>query len=129
MKLGIIVAKFNEEMTAQMLKKAEEVAASLGMETVVRWVPGVYDMPLQIKKLLPEVNAIALLGVVKKGATAHDVVVAENTARLAADLSLEYGKPITLGIIGPDATLDEARERLDDYAERAVKAADFLVAH
>lgn len=127
MKLGIIVAEFNKEMTQQMLKRAGEVAASLGIETSVKWVPGVYDMPLQIKRLLPSVDAVALLGVVKKGETAHDRIVAENTARLAADLSLEFNKPVALGVIGPDAPLDVARERLDGYAERAVRAAYKLV--
>ena len=127
MRLGIIVAEFNKEMTQKMLAKAEATAKELGVETRAKWVPGVYDMPLQIKKMLPSVDAVALLGVVKKGLTAHDVVVAENTARLAADLSLEFGKPVTLGVIGPDASLDVAADRLEDYAFRAVKAAHALV--
>ncbi|MFC2174824.1 6,7-dimethyl-8-ribityllumazine synthase [archaeon] len=127
MKLGIIVAEFNKDMTSRMLEVAEKTAKELGIETTVQWVPGVYDMPLQTKKMLPSVDAIALLGVVKKGLTAHDVIVAENTARLAADLSLEFNKPVALGIIGPDASLEVAQDRVDDYAERAVQAAHFLV--
>ncbi|MCK4326846.1 MAG: 6,7-dimethyl-8-ribityllumazine synthase [Candidatus Diapherotrites archaeon] len=127
MKLGIIVAEFNKEMTEQMLAKAEATSKELGIETTVRWVPGVYDMPLQAKKMLPSVDALALLGVVKKGLTAHDVIVAENTARLAADLSLEFNKPVTLGIIGPDASQEVAADRLEGYAKRAVKAAFYLV--
>ena len=127
MRLGIIVADFNEKMTGKMLAKAEATASELGMETTVKHVPGVYDMPLQIKKMLPSVDAVVLLGVVKKGLTAHDVVVAENTARLAADLSLEFGKPVTLGVIGPDASLDVAADRLEEYAFRAVQAANVLV--
>ncbi len=110
-----------------MLARAEEVASSLGIDVVVKHVPGVYDMPLQIKKMLPSVDAVALLGVVKKGKTAHDRIVAENAARLAADLSLVFNKPVALGVIGPDAPLDVARERLDGYAERAVLAAYKLV--
>ncbi len=127
MKLGIIVAEFNKDMTQQMLDTAKTTAETENIEiTLVKWVPGVYDMPLQIKKMLPQVDAIALLGVVKKGLTAHDVIVAENTARIAADLSVSSGKPITLGVIGPDASLDVARDRLNEYAERAVKAAKVL---
>lgn len=127
MKLGIVVARFNEDMTQQMLDKAQEVAASLNIETTVKWVPGVYDMPLQVKKMLPSVDAVAILGVVKKGSTAHDKIVAENTARLAADLSLEFNKPVALGVIGHGVSLEVARERLNEYAERAVKAAYELV--
>jgi len=128
MRLGIVVAEFNKGMTEQMLATAKKTAKSLNVDIAeVKWVPGVYDMPLQIKRMLPRVDAVALLGVVKKGATAHDQIVAENTARLAADLSLEYDKPVTLGVIGHGVSLDDAKARLDEYAERAVKAAHKLV--
>ncbi|MBN3037696.1 MAG: 6,7-dimethyl-8-ribityllumazine synthase [Candidatus Diapherotrites archaeon] len=125
MGIGIIVAEFNKEMTQRMLDAALKIAEreGLAVDRVV-WVPGVYDMPLSIKRLLKsDVDAVVLLGVVKKGLTAHDVIVAENAARVAADLAVEFEKPVTLGVIGPSASLDVARERLEEYAERAVVAA------
>ena len=42
------------------------------------------------------------------------------------DLSLEFGKPVTLGISGPGMTRLEANERID-YAKRAVESAIKLV--
>ena len=46
-------------------------------------------MPLMVEQLLKteEVDAIVTLGAVIKGETGHDVVIANNTARLLADLS------------------------------------------
>ena len=82
-------------------------------------------MPLLIEELLKknDVDAAVTLGAVIKGETSHDDIVAENAARLIADLSLKYGKPIGLGITGPDMTLEQAKDRIDIVPLRAVNAA------
>lgn len=129
-KLGIIVAEFNYDITYLMLQKAISHAKFLGAEIkVVVKVPGTYDIPLIAKKLLEKnyIDAIVALGAVIKGETKHDELVANQTARKLVDLSVEYGKPITLGIIGPGATHEQAVERIEEYANRAVEAAVKLV--
>jgi hypothetical protein len=40
---------------------------------------------------------------------------------------LEFRKPVTLGIIGYGAEQEIAEERAEDYAERAVNAAIYLI--
>ena len=86
-------------------------------------------MPLMVEQLLKteEVDAIVTLGAVIKGETGHDVVIANNTARLLADLSLKYQKPITLGITGPDITVKQAKNRVISVPKRAVEAAYKMV--
>jgi 6,7-dimethyl-8-ribityllumazine synthase len=42
---------------------------------------------------------------------------------LIADLSLKYGKPVSLGISGPDMTIEQARDRIETVPTRAVNAA------
>jgi 6,7-dimethyl-8-ribityllumazine synthase len=92
-------------------------------------VPGAFDMPLMVEQLLKteEIDAIVTLGAVIKGETGHDVVIANNTARLLADLSLKYQKPITLGITGPDMTVKQAKNRVTSVPKRAVEAAYKMV--
>jgi 6,7-dimethyl-8-ribityllumazine synthase len=87
-------------------------------------------MPLAVEKLLKKknVNAVVTLGAVIKGDTRHDDIVAENAARLIADLSLKYGKPVALGITGPGMTIDQAKERAELVPVRAVNAAASMVA-
>ncbi len=128
--LAIVVAEFNYDITSLMLQKAKSHAEFLGANvTKVVFVPGTYDMPLMVKKLLErkDVDAVVCLGAVIKGETKHDEVVATQTARKLMDLSVEMGKPVTLGIIGPGATHEQAVERIDEYATRAVEAAVKLV--
>ncbi len=125
-RLGIVVAEFNYDVTSLMLEKALSHAGFLGAKvTYVVRVPGSFDIPFAVKELLEksDVDAVVTLGAVIQGATKHDEVVAHQAARKIMDLGLEYGKPVSLGIIGPGASRIQALERVDDYARRAVEAA------
>jgi 6,7-dimethyl-8-ribityllumazine synthase len=87
-------------------------------------------MPLAVERLLKKrsgVDAVVTLGAVIKGDTRHDDIVAENAARLIADLSLKYSKPVTLGITGPGMTIEQARERSALVPARAMSAAVDMV--
>ncbi|MCD7782259.1 MAG: 6,7-dimethyl-8-ribityllumazine synthase [Methanosphaera sp.] len=128
-KIGAVVAEFNFDITSMMLELAKEHAKFLGAEiTEVFPVPGVYDMPIAIKKLLDdgEVDAVITLGAVIEGDTDHDDIVVQQASRKITDLSLEYNKPVTLGISGPGMTRLEAHQRVE-YGKRAVEAAVKLV--
>ncbi len=129
-RLGIVVSEFNYDVTYLMLQKALNHADFLGAKVkVVVKVPGSFDMPLAVKKLLlrDDVDGVVTLGAVIQGETKHDEVVAHQVARRIMDLSLEYDKPVTLGIIGPGASRMQALERVEEYARRAVEAAVKLV--
>ncbi len=129
-KLAIVVSEFNYDVTYLMLQKAVNHAKFLGAEvTHVVKVPGAFEVPIAVKKLLDrgDVDAVVTIGAVIQGATKHDELVAGQTARKLMDLALEYGKPVTLGIIGPGASRMQALERVEDYARRAVEAAVKMV--
>ena len=127
--LGFVVAEFNRDLTYQMELLGRKHAEFLGAtvkETIL--VPGVFDMPLAIKKLCQkdDIDAVVTIGSVIEGETDHDQVVMQHAARKIMDLSLEFNKPVTLGISGPGMTRMAAHERVD-YAKRAVEAAVKLV--
>jgi 6,7-dimethyl-8-ribityllumazine synthase len=125
-RIAIIVSEFNSDITFQMLDKAKDHAQKIKADVrYICFAPGSFDMPLLIEEILKkkDVDAAVTLGAVIKGETSHDDIVAENAARLIADLSLKYGKPIGLGITGPDMTLEQAKDRIDIVPLRAVNAA------
>ncbi len=129
-RLGIVVSEFNEHITSAMLERATRHAGSLGASVkYVCHVPGTFDMPLMVESLLRkrDVDAVVTLGAVIKGETRHDEVIASNASRLIADLSLKYGKPVTLGVSGPDMTEEQARDRINAVSTRAVTAAVKMV--
>ena len=128
--LGIVISEFNYDITYLMLQRAVDHAEFLGAKVVkVVKVPGAFDMPLAVKKLLErgDVDAVVTIGAIIKGDTDHDQVVEQHAARKMVDLALEYGKPVTLGVSGPGMTRMEAMERIEEFARRAVEAAVKMV--
>ena len=128
--LAIVVSEFNYEITDVMLEEAKVHASKLNSEIgYICYVPGTFDMPLIISHLIQDntIDAIVTLGAVIKGDTNHDIIIAENTARLISDLSLQYKKPIALGISGPNMTIEQAWERAKIVPIRAVNAAISMV--
>jgi 6,7-dimethyl-8-ribityllumazine synthase len=128
--LAIVVSEFNYEITDVMLEEAKVHASKLNsIISYICYVPGTFDMPLLISHLLQNsaIDAVITLGAVIKGDTNHDIIIAENTARLISDLSLQYKKPIALGVSGPNMTIEQAWERAKIVPIRAVNAAVNMV--
>ena len=123
-RLGAVVSEFNYEITMMMLERAKEHAQFLGAEiTQIVKVPGVFDMGLPIKMMLKrkDIDGVVALGAVIEGETEHDDIVIQHAARKIADLSIEYDKPVGLGITGPGMSRLQAQDRID-RAKTAVEA-------
>ncbi|MDH7508495.1 MAG: 6,7-dimethyl-8-ribityllumazine synthase [Methanomassiliicoccales archaeon] len=122
--IGIVVSEYNFDITSMMLERAKEHAKFLDVNIAkIVTVPGVFDMPLAIKKMIQEkdIDGIVTIGAVIEGETEHDEVIMQHAARKIADLALEYDKPVTLGISGPGMTRLQAEERIEK-AREAVEA-------
>ena len=123
-RIGAVVSEFNYDITMMMYEKAKEHALFLGAEiTQTVKVPGVFDMGLAIKKLLErkDIDGVVAIGAVIEGETEHDDVVISHASRKIADLAIEYGKPVGLGITGPGMTRLQAEARIE-RANAAVEA-------
>ena len=123
-RIGAVVSEFNSDITMAMLERAKEHAQFLGAEIkqIVK-VPGVFDMGLAIKKLLErkDIDGVVALGAVIEGETEHDDVVIQHASRKISDLSVDFNKPVGLGISGPGMTRLQAQDRID-RAKAAVEA-------
>lgn len=123
-RIGVVVAEFNYDINMMMLERAKEHAQFLEADiTHVVKVPGVFDMGLAVKKLLErkDIDGVVTLGSVIEGETEHDEIIMQNAARKIADLSVEYGKPVGLGISGPGMTRLQAQDRIEN-AKAAVES-------
>ena len=125
MNIAIVVAEFNEKVTSRMHQVAIEKAKNLKLNIKYTCkVPGIFDMPLIIDKLLEkkDVDGVVTLGAVIKGQTKHDEIIADSTARNIAKLSLKHQKPVSLGISGPGMSERQAYARIVIVSENAVNA-------
>ena len=104
---------------------AQEKAESMKLKiTYTCKVPGAYDMPIIVDSLLQkkDVDGVVTLGAIIKGQTKHDEVISHAAARSLNDLSIEYQKPVSLGISGPGMQERHAYARIRPVSERAVEA-------
>jgi len=124
-KIAIVVSKFNKEITMKMKKRAIERTKGLMVDIVkIVEVPGSFEIPLAVQRLLQNKNidGVVTIGAIIKGGTGHDEVIAHAIAKKLLDLSIQYNKPVSLGISGPNMTWKKAEDRIDEYATRAVDA-------
>ena len=115
MKFGIVCARFNDFFVSKLLDGAVDVIVRHGGDAdkiSVAYVPGSYEIPFAVKKMLAtkKFDAVIALGVVIQGATPHAGYINSEVAKGLAQLGLEFGVPVTYGLITAD-NLDQAVER------------------
>jgi 6,7-dimethyl-8-ribityllumazine synthase len=127
-RVGIVVGQFHRDIANGMLQAAkDQIRQSGAILADTAWVPGSYEAPLVAKHLLKQasIDVVVVLGLIHKGETLHGDVMGRVVHQSLVDLSLQYEKPIGMGIIGPGATLEQAQVRHSTYARDAVRAALF----
>ena len=118
MRIGIVASRFNEEVTGELLKRAQAEAKKLGVEAQVVQVPGALEIPLALQWLAQtgRYDALVAVGAVVRGDTYHFEVVANESARGVTEVALESGVPVANAILTLNKE-SEAKERLDKGAE------------
>ena len=115
LKFGIVCARFNDFFVCRLLDGAMDAIVRHGGDAgavTVAYVPGSYEIPFAIKKLLQtgKFDAVIALGVVIQGATAHAGYINSEVSKCIAQLGLEFGIPVTYGMITAE-NLEQAIER------------------
>ena len=115
LKIGIVVARFNEFITGKLLGGAEDALRRHGVsesDMAVAWVPGAYEIPLVAKKMAAsgKYDAVITLGTVIRGATPHFDYVCSEVAKGVASINMQEGIPVIFGVLTTD-TIEQAIER------------------
>src|SRR5699024_9124725 len=114
-KVGIVIARFNEFIGSKLLSGAVDGLKRHGMleeEITVAWVPGAYEIPLVAQKMAAsgKYHAIITLGAVIKGSTSHYDYVCAEVSKGVATASMNTGVPIIFGVLTTD-NIEQAIER------------------
>ena len=115
LKVGLVVSRYNDFLTKQLLQGAVDCLVRHGAEEkdiAVAWVPGAYEMPLAVQKLADsgKFSAIVALGAVIQGATPHAGLINTQIARALTQIALKSELPVIDGVVAAD-TLEQAIER------------------
>jgi 6,7-dimethyl-8-ribityllumazine synthase len=121
--VGVVVARFNGEITGELLARAlgELERAGVGREAVtIVPVPGAFELPLAAMALAKtrRYACIVALGAVIRGETPHFEYVASEAASGLQLAGIETGVPVAFGVLTVENE-QQARERLDKGAEAA----------
>ena len=114
-KFAIVASRFNHALVDRLVEGAIDCLIRHGAkeeDIIVVRVPGSWEIPVAVKRILTkgEVDAVIALGVLIRGATPHFEYIASEVSKGLAQLSLEFGKPVSFGIITADS-LEQAVER------------------
>jgi 6,7-dimethyl-8-ribityllumazine synthase len=115
LKIGLVVARFHDVITGQLLSGAEDALRRHGVnesDISTAWVPGAYEIPLVAKKMAAtgKYDAIITLGTVIRGATPHFDFVCNEVAKGVSAINMQEGIPVIFGVLTTD-TIEQAIER------------------
>jgi len=124
--VGIVVARFNGELTGELLRRALDELERLGVgreAVTVIPVPGAFELPLAAMALAKtrRYSCIVALGAVIRGETPHFDYIASEAASGLQLAGLETGVPVAFGVLTVENE-EQARARLDKAPE-AVRTA------
>jgi 6,7-dimethyl-8-ribityllumazine synthase len=106
LRVGIVVARFNEIVTTALLDGAVQALAHAGVaedDVTVVWVPGAFEITTVARRLATtDVDAVVCLGAVIRGETAHFDLVANEAARGIADVTRETGVPCIFEVLATE---------------------------
>lgn len=134
LRVGIVAARFNQRFVEGLIENVVAVLRAAGVApaaiTTIR-VPGSGELPSGVQMLLgaKQLDVCIALGVIIKGGTLHDQLVAEAAQNGLMRISLDTGTPIIAGVVtANDPTQAEQRclgeiNRGAEFAQGAIEMA------
>ena len=115
LRVAIVVARFNEIVTTQLLAGAVGTLTRYGVndgDISVSWVPGSFELPVAAKALAKtgRYDTVICLGAVIRGETSHYDMVAGQASRGIGQVGVETGVPTIFGVLTTE-NMDQALNR------------------
>lgn len=134
-KFCIVASRFNNFIVEQLEAGAIDTLIRHGAKQdnicLVK-APGAFELPMVVKQVISrkKYDAIIAIGAVIRGGTPHFEYVAGECVKGIATVSLQYGVPVSLGVLTVD-TIEQAIERAgtkagNKGAEAAMSAIEML---
>ena len=115
LRIAVVVARFNEFVTQQLLSGTLGTLERYGVrdsDVTVAWVPGSFELPVVAKTLgqTGRYDSIICLGAVIRGETGHYEMVAGQASSGIGAAGMETGVPIIFGVLTAE-NMDQAINR------------------
>ena len=115
MKIGIVVAQWNEEITSALYKGCFDTLTkyNVNADDIVKInVPGTFELTLGAQHLLEytDVDAVIVLGCVIQGDTRHFDFICNGVTQGITQLNIKYNLPVIFGVLTTN-NLQQAQDR------------------
>ena len=97
-KILIVVANYYKDISNGLLSNSKRFIPKSSNVKIIE-VPGVFEIPITIKKNIKKYDAFIALGCVIKGQTPHFDFISQSSINAIMNLSVDNNKPIGNGII------------------------------
>ena len=130
--IGIVQARFNEDITNALAQACIAELEALGVEQIDHvFVPGALEVPLALQAMAEraEYDALIALGCIIRGETYHFELVANESGAGVTRVGLDYHLPIANAILtveNMDQAIARQQEKGRDAARVAVEMATVL---
>jgi len=128
MKIGIVTAEWNPEITFTLRDGAHETLRKHGVkeENILHsLVPGTFELTSGAQMLLEytDVDAVIVLGCVIQGETRHFDFICQAVTQGSIQLTTEYLTPVVFGVLTTD-NLEQAKDRAGGkHGNKGIEAA------
>ena len=136
MKVGIVVAEWNLDITSSLLEGARSTLIKNGVSAdniLERWVPGSFELIYGAKWMADktDVDAVIVLGCVIRGETPHFEYICSGVAQGMASLNIKYNIPFIFGLLTNNTmqqSIDRAGGVLGNKGDEAAVTAIKMIA-
>jgi len=133
LKVGIVVAEWNYEITSKLLDGAVHTLTANGVKPtniVIKWVPGSFELVFGAKVLAAGMDVVIVLGCVIRGDTPHFEYICSGVTQGITQLNLTENIPFIFGLL-TNNTMQQSIDRAggihgnkgDEAAVTAIKMA------
>ncbi len=125
MHIGIVQARFNEDITNALAKACIEELEAMGVSSIDHvMVPGALEVPVALQAMAEraEYDALIALGCIIRGETYHFELVANESGAGVSRVSLDYNLPIANAILTTE-NLEQAIARQTEKGRDAARVA------
>ncbi len=115
LKFGIVISRFNEFISNELLKGALDTLCMQGVDEKdvdAYFCPGSFEIPGLLRQIMKKkkYDAMICLGVVIRGDTPHFDYVASEVSKGIARMNMESDTPVSFGVITAE-NIEQAIER------------------
>jgi 6,7-dimethyl-8-ribityllumazine synthase len=113
--IGIVVSEWNDSITSNLLKAAQETLLENGVKSkniLIQYVPGAFELALGVQFFFQEqkIDGVIAIGVVIQGETKHFDFVCSGTTNGIMEVMLKYNKPVSFCVL-TDNNIQQSKDR------------------